>query len=197
MCPSQCRPVEAAEAPSQGDLELKRLREELQSLKHQNAELRGALQDACLSTLQPDAAQYVQVTCLRPQSWQLLFPCLHTAPRIQLWRQAECLLRACTIFVIEPDFFFQDSMGSAVAGLAVSSAAQELPTRPLHIRPSAGQPLRQRCRGFQMLLSCSCAFYSTQQAASGPLLVSRCGLVAAYCTDCWRQCDKSSQAAVA
>ena len=102
MCPNQCRPVEGAGAPSQGAAELNRLSEELQSLNHQNAELRGALQDACLSTLQPDAAQYVQVRSLHPQSWQLLYPCLHTAPRIQLRCQAECLLRACTILDFQP-----------------------------------------------------------------------------------------------
>ena len=56
--------MEAAGASSQGAADLQRLREELQSLKHQNAELRGALQEACLSTLQPDAAQYVQVMSL-------------------------------------------------------------------------------------------------------------------------------------
>ena len=74
--------MEAAAAPSQGATELQRLREELQSLKHQNAELRGALQEACLSTLQPDAAQYVQVMSLTPQSRQLMSPCLQHTPRL-------------------------------------------------------------------------------------------------------------------
>ena len=76
--------MEAAGAPSQGATELQRLREELQSLKHQNGELRSALQEACLSTLQPDAAQFVQVMSLTPRSRQLMAPCLHATPKLQL-----------------------------------------------------------------------------------------------------------------
>ncbi len=30
-------------------------------MRHENAELRAALQEACLATLPPEAAQYVQV----------------------------------------------------------------------------------------------------------------------------------------
>ena len=149
--------MEGAEAPSQGATELQRLREELQNLKHQNAELRSALQEACLSTLQPDAAQYVQVMSLTPQSRQLVSPCLHTTPGIQLHSELECLLRACTTLLIEPYYLSQDSMGSAVASLAVADGApapQEPPAQPLHIRPSAGQPMRHRCNFCGIFLLC-------------------------------------------
>ena len=147
--------MEGSGAPSQGATEVQRLRQELQSLKHQNTDLRGALQEACLSTLQPDAAQFVQVMSLTPQSWQLMSPCLYTTPRIQLWCQLQCLLKACTALIIEPCYSLQDSMGSAVANLAVDdgpSAPQEPPAQPLHIRPSAGQPVRQRCKSCKMFL---------------------------------------------
>lgn len=59
---------------SQEGAALHRLREELTDLKSQNAELRSALQEAAMSTLQPEAAQFVQVKPLA----QLC--CLHILP---------------------------------------------------------------------------------------------------------------------
>ncbi|CAL5225398.1 g8207 [Coccomyxa viridis] len=47
-------------AASQGTQEAHRLRQELAQMRHENAELRAALQDACLASLPPEAAQYVQ-----------------------------------------------------------------------------------------------------------------------------------------
>ena len=40
-------------------------------MRHENAELRAALQDACLASLPPEATQYVQVSCtsVYPACW--------------------------------------------------------------------------------------------------------------------------------
>lgn len=57
-----CRPAQPAQASSEGAAaELQRLRQEAAELQQQNAQLRCALQEACMSALPPEAAQYVQV----------------------------------------------------------------------------------------------------------------------------------------
>ncbi len=38
-------------------------------MRHENAELRAALQEACLATLPPEAAQYVQVRRMLACPW--------------------------------------------------------------------------------------------------------------------------------
>ena len=59
MCP--LRRQEEPAAFSQEATETHQMKEELARLKHENAELRSALREACMSTLPPEAAQYVQV----------------------------------------------------------------------------------------------------------------------------------------
>lgn len=55
-----CRDGETA-AASQLAAEVQQLRQALAQMRHENAELRAALQEACLATMPPEAAQYVHV----------------------------------------------------------------------------------------------------------------------------------------
>ena len=68
LCKCLCRERETP-AASQGTQEAHRLRQELAQMRHENAELRAALQDACLASLPPEAAQYVQVSCMLACPW--------------------------------------------------------------------------------------------------------------------------------
>ena len=82
-----CRPAEPAHASSKGAAaELQRLRQEAADLQLQNAELRSALQEACMSALPPEAAQYVQVwdiTALCTLCLSCLSP--HKACNAEFW----------------------------------------------------------------------------------------------------------------
>ena len=41
---------------------MQQLRQELDQMRHENAELRTALQEACLATMPPEAVQHVHVS---------------------------------------------------------------------------------------------------------------------------------------